>query len=36
MTTMDKVGNNLEYIALETLIPYAGTAERTQTRKSRK
>jgi len=23
MTTMDKVGNNLEYIALETLIPYA-------------
>jgi len=23
MTTMDKVGNNLEHIALETLIPYA-------------
>ena len=23
MTTMDKVGNNLEYIALEALIPYA-------------
>jgi len=23
MTTMDKVRNNLEYIALETLIPYA-------------
>jgi len=23
MTTMDKVGNNLEYIALEAIIPYA-------------